>query len=314
VIRKRRQKEEHAHYYFLVNNRATNYNRKLVEKLASQIRRKGRHYTIYESDSAANLLQRARLACGLRRSARPAPPHIQRRGRVTSLVACGGDGTFNLIAGVALAADLPIGTLPMGRHNNIARGLCDSVEIDEAMRKILKRDYRKIDTATVSGRLFIGSLGLGLIPEMARLLEKRKTPWLAFRWSQLGAKATSAVQVKKMTITVDSFRFEARPTIFNVNLLPYSVGLSLSPASIPDDGRAETIFNMGDDSKDLSSFVRLIYRKKYAYGHDVRLLRGKTITVQPVKGQTVYLDGELIPPPSGVLEIQVGEKQLKVYC
>lgn len=314
MIRRRHQKEQHAHYYLLVNARAANYNRKLVDKLSLAIRRKGRFYTVYQSDSVSDLVYRARLACGLRRTIRPAPEYIQRRGKVTALVACGGDGTFNLVAEVALAADLPMGALPMGRYNNIVRSLYDSVDAQTAIEKILKRDYRKIDTATVSGRLFIGSLGVGLIPEMAHLLQERKPPRFAFGWSQLGAKAASAVRVKKMTIAVDSFRFEVRPTIFNINLLPYSVGLPLSPASILDDHQAETIFNVGDNGKEMSSFVRLISKRKYFYGSDVRLYRGKTITVQPIKGQTLYLDGELIDPPSTILKVQVGEKQLKVYC
>jgi len=298
----------------LVNRAATNHNPKLVEKLTQAIKRKGQFYTVYEGHSAADLVQRAHLACGLRKTVRPAPAYIQRRGKVTALVACGGDGTINLVAKVALEADLPVGVLPMGRHNNIARALYDTVESSDVIQRILQRNYRKIDTATASGQLFIGSLGVGLIPEIEHLLQEKKTPRLAFRWSQLGAKAASTVRLKKMTIAVDSFRFEARPIIFNVNLLPYSSGLLLSPTSIPDDRQAETIFNLSGDVKDMSSFVRLIYKQKYFYGNDIRLFRGRTITVRPIKGQTVYLDGELIDPPSTILEIVVGEKQLKVYC
>ncbi len=298
----------------LVNAKAANHNRKLVDKLSLSIRKKGRFYTVYQSDSAADLAHRARLACGLQRTTRPAPEYIQRRGKVTALVACGGDGTFNLVAEVALAADLPMGALPMGRYNNIVRSLYDSVDPQAAIGKILKRDYRKVDTALVSGKLLVGSLGIGLIPEIAHLLQERRTPRFAFRWSQLGTKAASAVRVKKMTIAIDSFRFEVRPTILNVNLLPYTVGLPLSPASILDDHQAETIFNVGEEGKEMSSFVRLIRKRKYLFGSNVRLYRGKTITVQPVKGQMVYLDGELIDPPSTVLEVQVGEKQLMVYC
>jgi diacylglycerol kinase (ATP) len=314
VTRRRHQKEQHAHYYLLVNAKAANHNRKLVDKLAEAIRRKGRFYTVYQSDSAADLVHRVRLACGLKRTIRPAPDYIQRRGKVTALVACGGDGTFNLVAEVALAANLPMGALPMGRYNNIVRSLYDSVDAQTAINKILNRDYRKIDTATASGRLFVGSLGVGLIPELAHLLQERKTPRFAFRWSQLGGKAASAVRVKKMTIAVDSFLFKAHPTIFNINLLPYSLGLPLNPASILDDHQAETIFNVGSNGKEMSSFVRLICKRKYFYGCDVRLYRGKAITAQPIKGQTLYLDGELIDPPSTILKVQVGEKQLKVYC
>lgn len=314
MIRKRRQKQHHAHYCVLVHTGAANYDRKQVEKFVASVRRRGSYYTIYESDSADELVHRARLACGLKRSYRPLPDYLQRRGKVTSLVACGGDGTVNLAAGVALEGDLPVGILPLGRFNNVARSLYDSVEPEIAIEKILKRNYRRVDTAFAGKRLFIGSLGVGLIPQMAHLLEGKKLPRFGFRWAQLGAKAISTARMNKMTIKVDSFRFEVHPVMFNINLLPYSVGLPLSPASIFDDQHGEAIFDVGNNTKDLSSFVRLIYKKKYVYGSDVRLFRGKTITFQPVRGRTIYLDGELIKLPLNVIEVQIGQKQLKVFC
>jgi len=314
MIRKRRPSEQHAHHCLLVNTQAANYNPIVIKRLMTSIRRKGGAYTIHESDSAAVLVERAQLDCGLRRRFRRLPPYMQRRGKVTSIVACGGDGTFNLAAGVALAADLPVGVVPMGRFNNIARSLYDSVEAEPAIQKIVKRGYQWIDTATVSGRFVIGSFGIGFIPQIARLLEGRKTPKFGFRWSQLGAKAASTVPRKKMIIKVDSFRFEVRPTIFNINLLPYSAGLPLSPASIFDDRQIEVVFDVGDNTEHLSSFVRLIYKRKYAYGSDVRLFRGKTISFQPIKRQVAYLDGELINLQSNIVEVNVGEKQLKVFC
>jgi diacylglycerol kinase (ATP) len=314
MIRRRHEKRQHAHYCLLVNKAAANHDPKMVTKLASAIRKKGSFYTIYESDSASELIHKAEIACRLKWRNRPLPDYIQQRGSITALVACGGDGTFNLAAQVALAAELPIGVLPMGRFNNIARSLLEPFDMEVAAQKILKRAYRHIDTASVAGRLVVGSIGVGFIPEMARLLQDRKTPKFAFRWSQLGAQAASAAKAKKMVIKIDSFRFELRPTILNINLLPYSVGLRLSPVSIFDDRRAEAIFDVGHNTKDFSSFVRLIYKGKYVYGKEVRLFRGGTVTFQSAKNQTAYLDGELVDLPTNTVEVQVSEKQLKAFC
>jgi diacylglycerol kinase family enzyme len=297
-----------------VNKKAANYDPALVTKLIAAIKKTSDYFTIYEPVSAGELVEKAEMVCGLSHRPRPLPEYLVQRGKVTALVAAGGDGTCNLLARVALAADLPLGVLPMGRFNNIARSLYGSVEADDAIGKILKKGYRRIDAAMISGHLVIGSLGLGLIPELARLLAATKTPRFGFRWSQLGTKAVSATQMKKMTIKVDSFRFDLRPTILNVNLLPYTAGLPLSPASIFDDRQVETIFDVGNDAQEWSSFIRSIFKKKYVYGNQVRLFRGQSVTIQPIEGQTVYIDGELITLPTSVAEIQVGEKQLKVFC
>jgi diacylglycerol kinase family enzyme len=314
MMRRRRQKETHVHYCLLVNRRAAAYNPRPIKELITAIRNAGWYFTIYESESVEELAQKAQVACGVKRRHRQLPEYLQQRGKVTALVACGGDGTVNLAAGIALAADLPLGVLPMGRFNNIARSLYDSVDTGDIIELIIKRGYRRIDTATVSGRLVVGSLGVGLIPAMAHLLQEKKIPRFGFLWSQLSAKAASQVRMKKMVIKVDSFRFELRPTLFNINLLTYSVGLPLSPVSVFDDRQVETIFDIGRNGKELSTLVRQVWKKKYVYGSEVRMFRGKTVTFQPVKGQTVYIDGELVELPSNTAELQLSEKQLKVFC
>jgi diacylglycerol kinase family enzyme len=63
-----------------------------------------------------------------------------------------------------------------------------------------------------------------------------------------------------------------------------------------------------------SALTKALYKGKYLFGNDVRMYRGQTITIQPVKGRTLYLDGELIPLPTNILSIKIGEKQVKAFC
>lgn len=260
--RRRHDKGKHIHYCLLVNRTASEYNQRVVKKLIERIRQKGGYYTVFEPESRAQLYQTAQRACGLRRWFRAAPQQFARRGKVTSLIACGGDGTVNQVARVAAKADLPLGILPMGKLNNIAKSLCGSADPDLAINKIMARNYRKIDTATVAGQMFIGSAGIGFTPEMTELLAGRKPPRFCLGWSGLASKAASAVEMKRVIIQIDAFRFEVHPTILNINLLPYSFGLPLTPLSVPDDKTAEVVFNFGVDTEPFSTFVRQICRKK----------------------------------------------------
>ncbi len=313
-MRRRRQKTAHAHYYLLVNPKATGFQARLVERLTEAIHRNGRYYTVFEAPSATELVRRAQLACGLVKSARPAPVPIQRRGPVTALVACGGDGTINLVAQVALRAGIPVGILPMGKHNNIARALYRTVDTDGAIASIMQRDYRTIDTATASGRLFIGSLGLGLIPALARMLENRAAPRFAFGWSQLVSQAQSGLALRRVTITIDAFSFHCRPSFLSINLLSHAIGLPFSPVSIANDHQVETIFDVRDGGVDLAGFVRLVRRGKHCFGGDIRLYRGRQVTVRPIKGQQLYLDGDVIEARSNALEVSLNEQPLKIFC
>jgi diacylglycerol kinase family enzyme len=314
MIRKRRQKGKQNHYCLLLNSAAANYRRGAVERLTAALRKVGTYYTIVEPESAPDLLKMAEQAAGQRRRGKYLSQNIGRRGKITGLIACGGDGTFNLAARAAMAADLPVGVLPMGRMNNIARSLFGSEGQDAAIKNIVSGQYRKIDSARAGDQMFFGSIALGYVPRLMLELDDRKRPRFAIGWEHLGDQAAAEIEAVRSVIKVESFRFELSPLMININLLPYSAGLPFSPASAVDDGRAEVIFDHGNESTDFGTYTRQLFKKKYLYGNEIRLYRGSVIAVQPASGRTLYLDGELIQVPNNVLEVRVGPAQVKVFC
>jgi diacylglycerol kinase family enzyme len=290
------------------------YAERTVNRLTGAIRRRGAYYTVVEAPTAEQLASDARRICRLKGRGRSVPPPIAKRGKVTSIVAAGGDGTVNLAAGIALEADLPLGILPLGRFNSVARSLGKSLDIRQAVTCITKRNYRPVDVAFASGRLIVGYLAWGLVPEMARLLENKSKPRFAFRWAALGTKAAAHIKPVKMIITVDAFRFEIQPTIFNINLLPWALDLNFSPASLPDDHHAEVIFDAGGSNRDLGGYIRDLYKGQYVYGSEVRLYRGAVIKFQPAPGQQFVVDGEQVKLDGPEVGLEIGGKRLKVFC
>lgn len=282
------------------------------------LRKHNVRFTSFEPTSALDLLKTAENAAGVSitgESTSSGGAVVDgRKRKFTALISCGGDGTFNLVSRSAIQADLPVGIIPMGKLNNIARSIHGSVDIKTSIERIIAGNYLKIDMGRAAGQPFFGSLGIGFIPSLAKELTENSIPRFAIGWSKIGSRAAASVTVKQTVIKVDSFRFEASPLIFNVNLLPYSAGLPLTPASLFDDGQAEIVFDEGNKIGEFSSFTRLIFKRKYLYGSQVKLFRGREITCHPVKGRQLYLDGEIIKLPSNSLEIKIGEQQLKVLC
>ena len=310
--RKRHQKRSPLHLGLLVNRRAECYDSGAVDRLIGQIRKLEGQYTIVTPDSAVEYLDTALALSGAKKARRLLPPHFSRRGPLTGLIACGGDGSFNLVARAGLKSSLPVGILPLGRDNNIARAIYGTLSINAIIPKLLSQAYTSIDSATVAGQVFFGSIGLGLIPRLARLIGRDKRPRFAIGWSRLTSRAMGGMLEHKMIVKVDAFTFEISPRLICVNLLSHSLGLSLTPVSVANDQLAEVVFDVGSDSK-VAGFMYRIARGNYCYGDHVRQFRGRTITIQPSRGRTLYLDGELVSIPDNVLEIKVGAEQLKVF-
>lgn len=313
-MRRRQQKGKRNHFALLVNSKAGGYSRKAVSDLLGAIKAANGSYSIFEPESAMDLLKQAEVVTGKRKASQKFPPPYAGGGPVTALVACGGDGTVNLVGRAAMNADLPLGILPQGRINNLARHYLGGTDKNDAIKKIVAASISRADCALASGLPFFGSIGLGFVPQLAEAIESEGLPRMAIGWSRIGSRSAADVTLKKTVIKVDSFRFEVKPIILNVNLIPYSAGLPLSPPSISDDGVAEILLDHEGNIGNFSRYIRLIYKGKYLYGDDVRLYRGQVIICHPVKGRTLYIDGELTEIPSDVLEIKMGTDKLSLFA
>jgi diacylglycerol kinase family enzyme len=88
-----------------------------------------------------------------------------------ALVAGGGDGTLSCAAGHLAGTGRPLGILPLGTLNHLARDAGIPAELDEAAAIIGARHVREIDLAEVNGRIFVNNSSVGLYPDMVRLRE-----------------------------------------------------------------------------------------------------------------------------------------------
>ena len=312
-MRKRKQKQISNHYCLLVNKKASRYSEEPIKKLTAEIRKKGDYYTVFDPDSPVKLLHTAQKVAGLRRWHNQIPPAIQKRGPVTALIACGGDGTVNLVGKVGIRANLPTGILPMGKLNNIALSVLGDISVNNAIKIIISGRYQKIDYGQIGKLIFFGSVGFNFSIYMQQMLNENSPSRFAFRWGQIAQKAVNAVKPNPLIIKIDSFRFEVTPTILNINLLPYSLGLPFSKISIPDDGIAELIFNYEKDSKTTSQFIKKLYKNRYIYGSDIKQFRGKQINIHPVNEQKMYLDGELTEMKYDILDLEIISRKFKIF-
>ena len=308
------KKVRRHHFCLLVNKQATNYNERAIKKLVKAILNNGHHFTVLEPNSAFSLYDQAQSAAGLKRHRGVVLNQVKKWGNISALIACGGDGTFNLVARAGFKSNLPVAVLPMGKFNNLCQSVYKTIEPDKIIKKILARKIQTINVGKIADQMFFSSIALGFIPKLQEILEEKKQPRFSFGWSQLGTKAATVRLPQKTILKVDSFKFETSSKMINVNLLPLSCGIPISNASLPDDGKSEIIFDINVSSKKFGNYLSQIIKGKFVYGSDFRMYRGKSISIEPVEGYNLYLDGEIIKVPSEMIEISILEKDLKIFA
>jgi diacylglycerol kinase family enzyme len=88
-----------------------------------------------------------------------------------SIIVAGGDGTINTVASACVEAKRPIGLLPAGTFNYVARNLGVPTEVSAAVAVIVNGQVRSVDIGEINGRIFLNNAGFGLY---ARMLERRE--------------------------------------------------------------------------------------------------------------------------------------------
>jgi diacylglycerol kinase family enzyme len=91
-----------------------------------------------------------------------------------AVVAGGGDGTLSCAAGHLAGTGRPLGILPLGTLNHLARDAGIPAGIEEAAKVIAAGHARDIDVAEVNGRVFINNSSVGLYPDMVVLREQEQ--------------------------------------------------------------------------------------------------------------------------------------------
>ncbi len=103
----------------------------------------------------------------------------------------GGDGSVSAAAHALSNSEKTLGVLPFGTLNLLARDLNMPLDPDAAILALARATPRRIDLASLNGRLFHSISGLGFFSQMARAREEHRD--LPGKILRLGAAAMRAL-------------------------------------------------------------------------------------------------------------------------
>lgn len=103
------------------------------------------------------------------------------------LVATGGDGTVSGVADGLARTGVPLGIVPVGTGNALARDLGIPMDVEEALELLLgEHSVQHIDALQVGDRFFVLNLGVGVSAQIMRDTEsetKRRFGRMAYLWN-----------------------------------------------------------------------------------------------------------------------------------
>ena len=222
---------------------------------------------------------------------------IVRRGKDFDLVVvCGGDGTLNSAAPGVLATGLPMGILPMGTADDLARTLEISDDLLLAADVIIAGKTRRVDLGEVNTHPFFNVASIGLSADLANGLtaEAKK------RWGKL-AYALTALKVlaraKPFRATIISASGEERVKTLQIavgNGRHYGGGTVIEADAAIDDGHLD-LYSLEQDS---------VWKLLLLFGHfrrgmhgaweEVRTDKSVEFDIRTAEPMPVNTDGDIV--------------------
>jgi YegS/Rv2252/BmrU family lipid kinase len=250
---------------------------------------------------------------------RPERPHqiaetIRRfHKEVDCVIVGGGDGSMNAAAQVLADTGLPLGVLPMGTANDLARTLKIPVDLDAAAAVICAGLLHKIDLGRVNGHYFFNAASIGLGVHVARNLSTEvKQRWGVFGYAHSLIRAVKSFQPFHAEIVCDGRR-RMMPTVQITvgNGRYYGGGMTVAEEASIDD---ELFFLYSIEPAGWWKLARLgpAWRAgRFEEHHPVLVERGRQIDICTRRSKSVSADGEIVTRTPARFELVPGA--IKVF-
>ncbi|GAB11461.1 hypothetical protein GOARA_068_01220 [Gordonia araii NBRC 100433] len=235
---------------------------------------------------------------------------------VDALVAVGGDGTIRLALEAAAGSSTPVGVIPAGTGNDLARTLgIPHDDLAGAVGVIVDGEARALDLGRVrlggvdeaSGRpagsgetaLFVTVAATGFDADVTARANRMSWPRGKARYLAAAVAEIANLTSRHFTVVVDDETVADGDVIFTAigNTRSYGGGMLITPNADVHDGLLDVTVATKEPGVGRSTLLRLlpsVFSGKHVEHHLVRTARGKTVTVSSDPPALVSVDGDLI--------------------
>ena len=220
----------------------------------------------------------------------------QYEGQIELVIIGGGDGTISAAIEGLLSTQIPLGILPLGTANNLARTLEIPRSLSQACNIIAKGKTRRIDLGCLNGKYFLNVAGLGL----STVINQQVTQEFKRRWGVLAYIATAlkvASQVSPFEVEIcwdkQSIKTKTRQvTICNGRY--YGSGLIVAKDAAIDDQRLDLCSLEIQNWWETLTLLPALMRGNYGNCPGIRTLQGTKFELYTPQPCPIDIDGETI--------------------
>ena len=211
------------------------------------------------------------------------------------MILAGGDGTMNAAADALVECRLPLGILPTGTGNDLARTLGIPTDLAAAAAVIGAGRRHAIDLGRVNGKHFFNAASIGLSAEVTRhhTAERKRRYWL-FAYVLSLRDAWRTTRPFRARLRCDGRLHRLRAIQVTVgNGRHYGGGMTVSEDAAIDDGWLDVYCLQPGSFWRLLALFPALRLGRLRPERACHVMRGRTIEVDTRRPLPVNTDGEL---------------------
>jgi diacylglycerol kinase (ATP) len=211
----------------------------------------------------------------------------------------GGDGTIKLVAEAMADVNIPIGIIPLGSANGLARCL-DIFNVEDAISAVQLGKTMMMDKIEINEHTCLHLSDFGLNAGMIRKFEEEEERGML---SYFRSSFRQLFEMKPYTFVIkingEETETEARMLVI-ANGDKYGTGAIINPTGKMDDGKIEIIALNPEGFDDMVSLSFDLFRGTILESELVRIWQGSEAEILNPDGAEFQIDGELIETPEKI--------------
>lgn len=229
--------------------------------------------------------------------------------RYTRVVAAGGDGTVSAIADALVHHPLPLGIVPLGTGNAVARELGIPLQCEAACQVVLQSHRTThLDAMRIDDHIYLSHISLGIYAHIiARTPRQAKQRFGRFAYLGPLLQELRALRTWPFRVTIDGKRHDLQASLLlmaNMGAAGFGT-LRWGPHIRPDDGVIDVCIVRLQSLTDYLRFMWHIWLGHPEQAAQITYLRAKlSIEVETPAPLPVRADGEIIGQSAVQLQVQ----------
>ena len=208
-------------------------------------------------------------------------------------VVMSGDGLIGIVGGALAGTSTPLGIVPGGRGNDLARVLGIPDDPAGAVEVLTTGRERRIDVGETNGRRFLGVASVGFDSDANRIANETRLIRGNLVYAYAALRALIGWKPARFTIAVgeERMRFTGY-TVAVANSKAYGGGMFIAPDADLSDGEFDVVM-CGEAGK--FRFVRnlpKVFKGTHVGQEEIRIFRTPQLEVSASRPFAMYADGE----------------------